>query len=74
MGRKKLIWNYTDKDIELELSKYPAETIEKYEGSIKDKTGNDLKLIKEIINDDSEMTSLWYRLIALVLYRKLGGN
>ena len=74
MGRRKLIFNYSDKEIDSELSKYPETAIEIYEGSIRDKTKCDLNLIKDIINDDSEMTSIWYRLVALKLYRELGGK
>jgi len=74
MGRKKLIFNYSKKDIEKELSHLQKETIDLYKGYIKDKTNDDLNKIKETINDDSELNALWYRLIALELYRELGGK
>jgi len=72
MGRRKLIWSYKKKDIEFELSKYDKNTIETYRGSIKDKTNGDLKQIKEIV--DQEESLLFYRLVALKIYKELGGK
>ena len=74
MGRRKLIYNYSKKDINEELSKIPIETIELYKGYIRDKTKGDLKQIREIIDDNNELTATWFKVIALEVFRDFGGK
>ena len=74
MGRRKLIYNYSKKDINEELSKIPIETIKLYKGYIRDKTKGNLKQIREIIDDNNELTATWFKVIALEVFRELGGK
>jgi len=74
IGRRKLIYNYSKKDIDKEVSHLPKETIELYKGYVRDKTKGDLKQIREIIDDNNELTATWFKVIALEVFRELGGK